>query len=135
MSLTPLLETGPLVQIHAFAALAALALGILQFAGPKGNRPHRVIGWMWVLLMAVVALSSFGINDIRTLGPFSAIHLLSVFVLVVLPLAVWRARRHEIERHRKAMVALYIGALILAGALTLLPGRVMHEVVYGTSMR
>ena len=33
--------------------MAAFALGIVQFAAPKGTLPHRTIGWIWVLLMAV----------------------------------------------------------------------------------
>ena len=34
--------------------------------------------------------SSFWIHQIRLVGPFSPIHLLSIFALVMLPLAVWR---------------------------------------------
>ena len=44
MSLDPLLS-GPLViQLHAIAALAALALGIIQLAAPKGTWRHRIMG-------------------------------------------------------------------------------------------
>ena len=37
MSLTPLLEAAPAIPAHAFAALAAFVLGIIQFAAPKGT--------------------------------------------------------------------------------------------------
>jgi uncharacterized membrane protein len=33
--------------------------------------------------------------------------------------------------HKTAMISLYIGALLIAGSLTLLPGRIMHAVVFG----
>jgi len=47
------------VQVHALAAIAALALGAAQLAAPKGTLSHRAVGWVWVTLMATTALSSF----------------------------------------------------------------------------
>ena len=49
MSLAPLLDAPGTIPLHAFAAMAAFALGIVQFAAPKGTLPHRTIGWIWVL--------------------------------------------------------------------------------------
>src|SRR3954467_14829406 len=104
MSLAPLLDAAPSIPLHAFAAMAAFALGLVQFAAPKGTLPHRMIGWIWVLLMATVAISSFWIHTIRLVGPFSLIHLLSIFTLILLPLAVWRARSHRVADHRRIMI-------------------------------
>jgi uncharacterized membrane protein len=131
MSLAPLLGAAPEIPVHAFAAMAALVLGIAQFAAPKGTLPHRTMGWIWVLLMAVVAASSFWIHEIRLLGPWSPIHLLSIMVLVLLPVAVVAARRHNVSRHRKTMIGIFVGGLVVAGLFTLLPGRIMHAVVFG----
>src|SRR5947199_6218270 len=131
MNLAPLLAAPAVIQLHAFAALAAFALGAVQLAAPKGTIPHRLFGWLWAGLMLAVVLSSFFIHEIRLWGLWSPIHLLSVFTLVMLPLAVLRARRHEVTRHRWAMTGLFVGALVVAGAFTLLPGRIMHAVVFG----
>jgi uncharacterized membrane protein len=131
MSLAPLLNASPIIQVHAFAAIAAFVLGIVQLAGPKGTLPHRTIGWTWVTLLAVVAISSFWIDELRVIGPFSPIHLLSIFTLVMLPLAVLHARRHRVVQHRRAMISIFFGALVVAGLFTLLPGRIMHAVVFG----
>jgi uncharacterized membrane protein len=131
MSLAPLLNAEPVIQVHAFAAMAAFALGIVQLIAPKGTLPHRTIGWIWVTLLALIALSSFFIHEIKLIGPFSPIHLLSIFTLVMLPLAVVRARRHEVQKHRRAMIGIFIGALVVAGAFTFVPGRIMHGVVLG----
>jgi len=131
MSLAPLLQAAPAIPLHAFAAMAALVLGLVQFAAPKGTLPHRTIGWIWVVLMAVVAASSFWIHQIRLVGPFSPIHVLSIFTLVVLPLAVWRAHTHRVADHRRMMIFIFAGALVVAGLFTLLPGRIMHRVVFG----
>ena len=72
------------IPLHAFAAMAAFVLGIVQFAAPKGTLPHRTLGWIWVALMAVVAVSSFWIHEIRLFGPWSPIHLLSIFTPIML---------------------------------------------------
>jgi uncharacterized membrane protein len=131
MSLTPLLNAPPAIPLHAFAAMTAFALGVIQFAAPKGTLPHRTIGWIWVGLMAMVAVSSFWIHQIRLVGPWSPIHLLSIFTLVVLPLGVWRAHRHRVTDHRRIMILIFSGALVVAGLFTLVPGRIMHTVVFG----
>jgi uncharacterized membrane protein len=131
MSLQPLLNAAPAIQVHAFAAMAAFALGIVQLSAPKGTLPHRTLGYIWVALMVVVAGTSFWIHDIRMWGPWSAIHLLSIFTLATLPLAVLHARRHRVSQHRNAMIAMFAGALLIAGAFTFLPGRIMHAVAFG----
>src|ERR1700722_8489936 len=100
MSLAPLLEATPAIELHAFAAMAAFALGLVQFAAPKGTLPHRTLGWIWVTLMLVVGITAFFIHQIRLWGPWSPIHLLAIFVLIVLPVGIYAAHRHQIARHR-----------------------------------
>ncbi|CCV14101.1 DUF2306 domain-containing protein [Mesorhizobium sp. STM 4661] len=131
MSLEPLLSARPPIPWHAFAAFAALAIGGAQLALPKGTLRHRALGYVWAALMLVIAISSFWIQEIRLIGPFSPIHLLSILVLVTVPLAVWHAHGHQVARHRGAMIKLYFFALVGAGVFTLLPGRIMHAVAFG----
>jgi uncharacterized membrane protein len=130
VSLAPLLNAPPAIQLHAFAALTAFALGIVQLAAPKGTLPHRAVGWSWVVLMAVVSVSAFFIHELRVWGPWSPIHLLAIFTLAALPLAVLHARGHRVPKHRNAMIAIFTGALVVAGIFTFLPGRVMHAVAF-----
>lgn len=130
MSLTPLLDAGPVIAAHALAALAALVLGALQLLLRKGSTFHRRTGYVWCALMMGVALSSFWINDLRLLGPFSPIRILSVIVLVNVPLAIRAAIKGDIGSHRRYMISLFALALVGAGAFTLLPGRVMHGVIF-----
>jgi uncharacterized membrane protein len=131
MSLPPLLNAGPTIEIHAFAAMAAFVVGLVQLSAPKGTLTHRTIGWLWVALMLAVSISAFFIHQIRLWGPWSPIHLLAIFTLIMLPIAVLHARRHAVARHRTAMISLFLGALVIAGAFTLWPGRIMHAVVFG----
>jgi uncharacterized membrane protein len=131
MTLAPLLNASTAIQLHAFAAMAAFGLGIVQFAAPKGTLPHRTIGWIWVVLMTVVSVTAFFIHEIRLWGPWSPIHLLAIFTLVTLPLAVWHAHRHAVDRHRWAMISIFTGGLVVAGLFTFVPGRIMHAVAFG----
>jgi uncharacterized membrane protein len=135
MTLSLLFDAGPVIYLHAFAAMAAFLLGIIQFIAPKGTLPHRSLGWIWVTLMAGVCLSSFFIHTIRSWGEFSPIHLLSIFTLVMLVLGVRHARRGEISRHQRRMVLLFVGALLIAGLFTFTPGRIMHKVLFSTVPR
>ncbi len=130
MNWHPLLAAPGLWQVHAVLALFAFVLGFGQFLLPKGTLPHRVMGYVWVICMAVIALSSFGIQALHH-GSYSFIHVISLATLIVLPFAVLHARRGRIKRHAIAMISLFLGALVIAGAFTLLPGRIMHDVVFG----
>jgi uncharacterized membrane protein len=131
MTLDPLREAPIVIQIHAWAALMAFALGIFQLAAAKGTVRHRTTGWIWVGLMTTVVLTSIGIHEMNTWGQWSPIHLLSVFTAIMLPMGVVHARRHRVKQHRATMIWLFVGALIVADLFTLRPGRIMHAVVFG----
>lgn len=133
MSLAPLLNAPLAIQLHAFAAMGAFALGVAQFVAPKGTLPHRTVGWIWVALMLIVAISSFWIHgqSPRLAGPFGPIHLLSIMVLLMLPIALLFARRHNARGHARTMIGIFIGGLVIAGAFTFLPSRIMHAVAFG----
>lgn len=132
MTLAPLLQAGPAIQIHAVSAVAALLLGAVQLVAPKGTPMHRFRGAVWVVLMLAVSISSFFVHALRVWGGWSPIHLLSLFTLAVLPLAVWRAHRHAVVEHQRAMLGLYFGGLIVAGLFTFWPGRAMHAVLFAS---
>ena len=42
------------------------------------------------------------------------------------------ARAHRVRTHKFAMLSIYAGALLLAGVFTLVPGRIMHAVLFGS---
>ena len=119
------------IPLHALAAMVAIILGGIQLAMKKGGAVHRLLGRLWVGLMAVVAGSSFFIHEIKFWGLYSPIHVLSLWTLFSLGLAIYFVRVGKIKRHQQVMIALYGFALILTGFFTLLPGRVMHQVVFG----
>lgn len=127
MTLAPLLAAPPVIQIHVVAALLALAGGTVVAVMRKGTARHRQTGFIFVVGMLVTAISSIWI---RTGGHFSWIHLLTLLTLISLPYAIIMRRRGNIGAHGKAMLGLFAG-LAIAGAFTLLPGRLMHAAVFG----
>lgn len=131
MTLQPLLASSVAIQIHALAATLALAVGAGQFLLPRGTRIHKLSGWAWVVLMTVAAVSSFFIHSMQVIGIWSPIHLLSIYTLVMLGVAVVAARRRAIRTHRYTMILLFVFGLIVPGAFTLVPGRIMHAVLLG----
>lgn len=128
--LSVLVTVSPAIQIHLAAALVAFAVATLQFVGLKGTTFHRVVGWGWVIVMFTVAVSSVFIRKINH-GTLSFIHILLGLTLIALPILVLAARRGDIKKHRKEAYQLYIGALIVAGIFTFLPGRLMWHMFFG----
>ncbi len=88
------------------------------------------MGRVWVVAMTVTAISSFWIKGRLGwpwLAGFSWIHLLSVWILVSLAMAVTRARQRRIPAHRGWMRGAF-GGLIGAGVFAAIsPGRVLHQ--------
>jgi uncharacterized membrane protein len=130
-SLAHLAATQPVVFVHAVSMTSATVLGGWLLWGRKGVAAHRIGGWAWVLLMATAAITSlFMPSSFPNLGGFGPIHLLTLLVMVMLPLGVYRARSHRVEAHRQTMKGLYIGACIVAGAFTLLPSRLLGQMLW-----
>lgn len=126
-----LAATHPVIFVHAVSMIGATTLGGWLLLGRKGQTAHRVGGWAWVALMATAALTSLFIpSNFPHIAGFGPIHLLTVYVLAILPLGVWRARSHQVRAHRKTMQGLYIGACLVAGAFTLLPGRLLGQMLW-----
>jgi uncharacterized membrane protein len=135
MSLEPLLHAPLAVQIHVATVVPAFVLGTYQiFLSRKGAPFHRVIGYIYLVLMTITAISTLFIHALMPNGPFggfSPIHLLVGLVLFGVAGALRGAWMHNIPMHRRAMLGVYIGGILIAGTLTFLPGRIMHAVVFG----
>ena len=131
MSLAPLLAAPVAVQIHALAAILSVLLGAVILFRPKGTPVHRLMGRVWALLMFTTATAAIFINEIRLIGPFSPIHIFVVMTYFGLWEGIREIRRGHIAAHQAAMKSLYLGALFLAGAFTLLPGRRVSEALFG----
>ncbi len=121
----------PLVWVHLASILAATALTPVMLLRRKGTTSHRKLGYVWVAAMLLTAVTSLFFNTGRPggmgvfTGNFSPIHLLSVFVLAMVPMIVVRARRHDRVGHESAVRGMVIGALLIAGFFTFPFGRLL----------
>lgn len=123
------MQLTPVIAIHLAAALAATAIGPIALWARKGaaQRPrlHRAAGYAWVTLMVATAVSALFISDGNgpRFGSFGPIHLLIPVTLGMLVVSFAYLARRNIVGHRKVMQGLYVGACVVAGGFTLLPGR------------
>lgn len=125
-----LAHVSPVIVVHLMFAVIAFGIGLIQFIGPKGTLPHRILGWTWVVMMMTVAISSFFIHVINPAG-YSLIHILSVITVCALPLGVYAARRHKVDLHKRIMRNVYVGGLVVAGVFTFFPGRLIWQMFFG----
>ena len=117
------------IAIHLAAVAPAIAIGVIQLVAKKGSRPHKALGWVWVLAMAVAAVSSFWIYGINKTGGFSVIHLLSVWTLISLACAIYFVRRGNVPAHKGFMVGTFLG-LAGAGIGAVMPGRFLSQLLF-----
>ena len=123
-------ETHP-IPVHAIMAIIAVILGGIQLSMKKGGTIHKLLGRIWVGIMMFVAISSFFIHEIKLWVNYSPIHFLSLWTIFILGVGIYYARVGNIKRHKQVMIATYFFALILTGFFTLMPGRVMHQILIG----
>ena len=116
--------------VHIGGAVTALAIGMGLMLGPKGTMIHRTFGWAWVIAMMTTAISSFFLHFLNP-GGFSPIHALSAYLAIGVPMGVAFARRRNIKAHRRMMTGNFLFGLIVAGAFTFVPGRLMWRVFFG----
>lgn len=131
MTLAPILNANPAIQIHVAAVAITIVLTPIQLFLRRGSDAHKIVGRIWIIAFVITALSSFFISTIRWIGPFSPLHVLSIVALASLFNAYRAARRGNIENHRWTVLSLIGFALLGAGIFTLLPGRIMHAVLFG----
>ena len=101
MNLDALFTAPQPIPFHVLSAAGAIGLGAAQLGMRKGGNVHRLMGRLWLVLMALVAIG----------------------------LTVYFARCGNIKRHRQSATVFYWLALTLTGFFTLLPGRIMFEVL------
>lgn len=119
------------VQIHLATVVPAFFLGTwLIFFSTKGSRYHRAWGTLYLSLMTVIAIAAIFVRTLHP-GHFSWIHIFVPLTLNGVFNAVRKARRKDIKGHRSAMLGLYFSGLIIAGALTFYPGRLMYRLFFG----
>ena len=131
------MQLTPLIAIHLSAALSAVLLGPCVLWARLGHtvRPrwHRALGYAWTTCMAAAAFSALFIRDFRlpNVGGYTPIHLLVLLTAFSLYKAFKALTQRNFSEHRRYMQRLYIGACLVAGLFTLVPGRYLGDLVWG----
>jgi uncharacterized membrane protein len=104
----------------------------LIFVSRKGAPGHRALGYAYLTLMTVTAIAALFVHQIAPDNPLglSPIHLFVPLTLFSVFTALTAAKRGDIKSHRGAMLGLFFGGIVLAGAFAFMPGRIMHEIVF-----
>jgi uncharacterized membrane protein len=122
-------QASPIIWLHLATVLTPLMLTPVQLLRRRGDGLHRMLGWVWAVLMFATAAVSFGIRGED--GSFSLIHIFSVITVITVPLMVFAARNHRVAAHRRAVLSIITGALLIAGYFTLIPGRLLGGWLWG----
>jgi len=135
LTLQPLLHAPLAVQIHVATVVPAFLIGTYQiFLSRKGEPFHRALGYIYLTLMTITAIAALFVQALMPHGPFfgfSPIHLFVPLTLFGVYGALRGARTHNVRMHRRAMLGVYIGGILIAGSLAFMPGRIMHAVTFG----
>ena len=123
-----------LTYLHLGSLVPAFVIGSYLLLNRKGTPVHRLLGKIYMGLMlftAIITLFMEALVGPTFLNHFGFLHLLSLFVLYTVPTAYRAIRVGNIKLHKRKMVGLYVGALLVAGAFTLSPGRLIHTWLFG----
>lgn len=119
---------------HLFTVAPCFFIGAYLMAFNKGTPSHKILGKIYMTLMFFTASVSLFIPALvgpQFLNHFGFIHLFSFLTLYSVPTALIAVKKGNIKRHKWSMIQLYVGALVIAGGFTLMPGRYLHQVFFG----
>jgi uncharacterized membrane protein len=123
-----------LAYLHLATIVPAFAIGAFQLIRRKGTSAHKLLGKIYMVLMLATGLITLAMPahvGPRVLNHFGFIHLFSLLAIVNVPMAYIAARRGNIRAHRVAMLGLYFGGILIAGAFAFTPGRMLHAWLFG----
>ena len=118
-----------LAYIHLGTIAPCLPLAVWLLLRQKGTPVHKLLGKIYMVLIsfsAVVAAAMPSMTVPRLWNHFGFIHVFCVAVFVSVPYALWAIRHGNVRGHAWAMRGLFLGGVVIAGAFTLLPGRLLH---------
>jgi len=130
------MQMTPLIAVHMSAALTAVVLGPFALWARLGQttrpRLHRALGYAWVNCMIAAALTAVFIRDFNlpNMAGYTPIHLLIPITLFSLFRSFKYLLQGNFQGHRQTMQWLYLGACLVAGSFTLLPGRYLGILIW-----
>jgi len=115
------------MRIHAIFILTMVVSGWIMLALPKGDMRHRVLGWSWVGAMTFMGITSMSVPHGNA---WISAYVGGGSALVLMAWGILKVKRRKYRDHARTMVMLMI-ALVVMTLLAIMPGRLMHDVLFG----
>ncbi len=119
---------------HMATVLPCVVIGAMLLLLKKGKGFHKYFGIIYMILMFATALITLFMPAFvgpRLFNHFGWIHSFSVLTIYSVPTAYRAIKKGNVKKHKSTMINLYFGAIIIAGAFTLVPGRYLHHFLFG----
>jgi len=119
---------------HLVTVVPCFVIGAVLLILKKGTAVHKSFGRIYMILMIITAtITLFMPAHVgpRVLNHFGWIHLFSFLTVYTVPTAYIAIKKGNVKAHKRKMILLYFGAIIIAGGFTLAPGRYLHELFFG----
>jgi uncharacterized membrane protein len=127
------MEYNTLLIIHLATVLPCFLIGTILMIIRKGTKIHIYSGRVYMLFMVITAtVTLFMPAQVgpRFLDHFGLLHSFSLLTLYTVPTAYSAIKSGNVKVHKRKMILLYFGAIILAGGFTFHPGRYLHNLFF-----
>lgn len=128
------MEYSNLMNWHLGTVIPCFVIGTVLLLIKKGTPFHQKAGRVYMILMLFTAFITLFMP--AQVGPrffnhFGYLHSFSFLTLYSVPTAYIAIKKGDVKTHKRKMILLYFGAIIIAGGFTLFPGRYLHELLFG----
>lgn len=122
-----------LMYIHLATVIPCFIIGTILLLIKKGTRIHVNLGRIYMVLMLFTATVTLFMS--AQVGPsifnhFGWIHCFSFLTIYTVPTAYWAIKRGDVKAHKRKMILLYFGAILIAGGFTFVPGRYLYHLFF-----
>ncbi|NOQ71034.1 MAG: DUF2306 domain-containing protein [Crocinitomix sp.] len=122
------------MSLHLATVIPSFIIGTVLLIIKKGTKIHKIFGRVYMILMLITAMITLFMP--AQVGPtlmnhFGWIHSFSFLTIYTVPTAYLAIKKGNVKSHKRKMILLYFGAIIIAGGFTFMPGRYLHSVFFG----
>lgn len=122
-----------IMYIHLATVVPCFFIGTILLLIKKGTNFHIIAGRVYMVLMLFTGIITLFME--AKVGPlflnhFGYLHLLSLLTIWTVPKAYFAIKKGNIKSHKRAMLSLYFGGLIIAGGFTFFPGRYLYNLFF-----
>jgi uncharacterized membrane protein len=123
-----------LMYMHLATVVPSFIIGTVILFIKKGTNIHKKAGRIYMVLMLITAIITLFMQaqvGPRLFNHFGWIHSFSFLTIYTVPTAYIAVKKGNIKSHKRKMILLYFGAIIIAGGFTFFPGRYLNELFFG----